>query len=374
MFLWNYDDIKAGWFFLHPSQLKKVLQPSFWTFWKGGKSAEQHKKEVLENPDMDPHYKLMVQEGYDEVPNWWYALVLVFSFIVGLGTLYGIGSTLPWWGYIIANLFAAVFILFFGAQMGLTGFQFNQQPIIQMVAGYIHPGKPLANMYFTVFGFNGIQQGQWLSRDLKIAQLVHLAPKATFCAQMTGAIIGAIFNYIMMKTIVDNQAPILKSIEGSNIWSGQNVQQYNTLAIAWSIAGDMFSIGARYQWVTIAYIIGFIVPFPFYFAYKYTKIEFFNYINLSIILWYMGWLFVGVNASIGSYFVIGFFAQFYLRKYKPNVFVKYNYLVSAALDGGTQVLVFILSFAVFGGGGSAVDFPLWYVPNFLCLNILEERH
>jgi hypothetical protein len=39
--------------------------------------------------------------------------------------------------------------------------------------------------------------------------------------------------------------------------------------------------------------------------------------------------------------------------------VKYNYLVSAALDGGTQVIVFILSFAVFGGGGVAHDFPIW---------------
>ena len=77
------------------------------------------------------------------MPNYWYLLVLVGSFVIGLGTLYGVQSTLPWWGYIIANLFAALFILFFGAQMGLTGFQFNQQPIIQMVAGYIHPGKPL---------------------------------------------------------------------------------------------------------------------------------------------------------------------------------------------------------------------------------------
>jgi hypothetical protein len=157
-----------------------------------------------------------------------------------------------------------------------------------MVAGYIHPGKPLANMYFTVFGFNGVQQGQWLCRDLKVAQLVHLSPKSTFTAQMTGAVIGAIFNYVMMKTIVTNQFEILTSIEGSNIWSGQNVQQYNTLAIAWSIAGDMFSIGARYQWVTIAYLIGFIVPVPFWLIYRYTKIRFFNYINLSIILWYMG--------------------------------------------------------------------------------------
>ncbi|TVY27147.1 Oligopeptide transporter [Lachnellula hyalina] len=359
MILWNWDDIKQGFFFLSPSNLKKLLQLSFWVFWKGGKSKEEHKREVLENPKMDPHYKMMVQAGYEEVPNWWYANVLLLSFAVGMGTIYAVKSSLPWWGYIVSNIFALVFILIFGAQMGLTGFQFNQQPIIQMIAGYLHPGKPLANMYFTVFGFNGIQQGQWLLRDLKVAQLVHLSPKSTFTAQMLGAVIGAVFNYIMMKSIVTNQFKILKSVEGSNVWSGQNVQQYNTLAIAWSIAGDLFSVGARYQWVTISYLVGFIVPVPFYLLHRYTKIRFFEYINLPIVLWYMGWLFVGVNASIGSYFVIGFIAQFYLRKYKPGLFVKYNYLVSAALDGGTQVMVFILSFAVFGGSGKSQAFPTW---------------
>ena len=214
-------------------------------------------------------------------------------------------------------------------------------------------------MYFTVFGFNTITQAQLLLRDLKLGQLAHLSPKATFTAQMVGAVIGGIFNYIMMVSIVDNQYTILLSIEGSNIWSGQNVQQYNTLAIAWSIAAQMFSVGGRYQWVTIAYLLGFAVPVPFYLAYKYTGIRFFQYINLAIILWYMGWLFVGVNSSILSYFAIGFAAQFYIRRYHPQLFVKYNYLVSAALDGGTQVIVFILSFAVFGGGGQAVLFPLW---------------
>ena len=38
------------------------------------------------------------------------------------------------------------------------------------------------------------------------------------------------------------------------------------------------------------------------------------------------------------------------------MFVKYNYLVSAALDGGTSVIVFILSFAVFGASGKTVNF------------------
>lgn len=214
-------------------------------------------------------------------------------------------------------------------------------------------------MYFTVFGFNGVQQGQWLARDLKIAQLIHLSPKATFTAQMLGAVIGGVLNYIMMRTIVSNQFEILTSIQGSNIWSGQNVQQYNTLAIAWSMAADMFSIGARYEWVTISYFLGFLAPLPFWLLHRYTKKEIFEYFNLSIILWYMGWLFVGINSSIFSYFVIGFLAQWWVRKWHPRLFVKYNYLVSAALDGGTQVLVFLLSFAVFGGSGKERRFPLW---------------
>ena len=141
MFLWNYDDIRAGWSFATVDNLKKLMQPSTWTFWKGGKSQEQRKMEILEDETIDPHYKIMAD--YDEVPQWWFGAVLLLSFVVGLGTLYGVRSTLPWWGYIIANLISAIMILFFGAQYGITGFQFNQQPVIQMLAGYIHPGKPL---------------------------------------------------------------------------------------------------------------------------------------------------------------------------------------------------------------------------------------
>jgi len=211
----------------------------------------------------------------------------------------------------------------------------------------------------TLSGFNGVQQGQLLARDLKLAQFAHLSFRATFTFQMLGCAVGAIFNYIMMQTIVTAQAPILLSSEGSNIWSGQNVQQYNTLAVAWSVASEMFSVGARYQWVTLSYLLGFFVPIPFWILYRYTRLEVFRYFNLSIILWYMGWLFVGVNSSIFSYFVLGIGAQLYLRRYHPATFNKYNYLVSAALDGGTQVIVFILSFAVFGGSGDAHDFPLW---------------
>ena len=62
--------------------------------------------------------------------------------------------------------------------------------------------------------------------------------------------------------------------------------------------------------------------------------------------------------------MIGFAAQWWARTRRPGWFKKYNYLLSAALDGGAQVILFILSFAVFGASGNAVDFPYWYVLPF----------
>ncbi|KAK5707027.1 hypothetical protein LTR17_021063 [Elasticomyces elasticus] len=125
------------------------------------------------------------------------------------------------------------------------------------------------------------------------------------------------------------------------------------------MADKLFSVGARYEWVTLSFLFGFVIPLPFWLAHRYTGWKVFSYLNLSIILWYMGNLFVGVNSSMTSFFIVGFIAQFWLRKYRPQFFVKYNYLVSAALDGGTQVLVFILTFAVAGGSGKEVPFPTW---------------
>lgn len=359
LLLWNYNDLKEGWSFLRWSKIRSYFSRQT----TSNQDEAARRQKIVNDSEMDPHYKLMVQNGYVEVPNWWFGLVLLLAFVIGMVTLYQVKSTLPWWAFIVSNLIAALFILFFGAQMGLTGFQFNQQPVVQMLAGYILPGRPLANMYFTVFGFNGIQQGQWLLRDLKLAQLAHLSPKATFTAQMLGTVIGGIMDYVIMVSIVDNQTPALLSISGTNVWSGQNVQSYSTLAVAWSLAKDMFSVGSRYQWVTLSYLLGFMAPIPFWLAWKYTKREVFRDVDTSIISWYCGLLYVGVNSSLLMYFGLGIFAQWYLRTYHPSAFIKYNYLVSAALDGGTQVMVFLLSFAVLGASGNEYKFPIYALNN-----------
>jgi hypothetical protein len=57
----------------------------------------------------------------------------------------------------------------------------------------------------------------------------------------------------------------------------------------------------------------------------------------------LGYLSVGINTSVFTTFLLAVFSQFYLRRYRPRWFRKYNFLLSAALDGGTQVCTHLLS-------------------------------
>ena len=86
----------------------------------------------------------------------------------------------------------------------------------------------------------------------------------------------------------------------------------------------------------------------------------------------------GVNSTITSSIIVGLVSQLWLRKYHPGWYRKYNYILGTfvlgnhhfpwcnncdyaggALDGGAQVMVFILSFAVFGASGVSRPFPAW---------------
>jgi len=113
----------------------------------------------------------------------------------------------------------------------------------------------------------------------------------------------------------------------------------------------------------LSYLIGLVAPLPFWIIHRYWPRLRMDYYYTPIICAYIGWLCVGINSSILAYFAVAFLSQWWLRTRYPRWFTKYNYLVGAALDGGTQVMVFFLSFAVQGAAGAAHLFPAWWGAN-----------
>ncbi|KAI0692131.1 OPT oligopeptide transporter [Cerioporus squamosus] len=284
----------------------------------------------------DLHYQKM--KVYKEVPLWWP----------------------PWWGFLVAVIISAVFVPILGTLYATVGYSPSLQFLVQMVGGAMVPGRPVANMYFTLYGFNTYSLTLSLLRDLKLGQYTKLPPRATFTMQTIGGIIGGVLNYVVMKSVIAGNRAILLDVQGTNVWSGQQVQSFNSAAISWgALAKPLYAPGARYGFIPWMLIAGLVVPIPFYLAHRWWPKLGFNYVFTPVVVAELGYLSVGINSSWMTSLALAVFSQWYLRKHHPRWFRKYNFLLSAALDGGTQIMVFVYSFAVGGASGKAVLFPNW---------------
>lgn len=152
----------------------------------------------------------------------------------------------------------------------------------------------------------------------------------------------------VMITIVNNNREVLLDPVGTRVWSGWIIQQYNSASVAMGALGkELFTFGKPYWLVPFAIFLGLLFPIPFWLLHHYTKKGSWisraaAYINTPIIALYIGYLPYSVNGQWWSCVVIGFAAQWWARSRRPKWFKKYNYLTSAALDGGSQVILFIL--------------------------------
>ncbi|KAI0345292.1 OPT oligopeptide transporter [Trametopsis cervina] len=320
----------------------------------------------------DPHYEKM--KVYKPIPKWWYYLVLIGAYAIAQATNYTGHSGMPWWTLTVLVIISFIFCALYGmlaATIGFYEFSSSGTGFFQMITAYILPGQPVANMYGALYGQHPMIQGIALLQDLKLGQYVKLAPRVTFLMQILGTIVGAILNYIMMLSIINNNRDALLSISGTRLWSGQNAQGYNSNAISWgALAPQMFGPGAPYHMVPVSLAIGVVLPLPFYLAYRIWPKAGFENFNTSIIMQYSCFLSVGINTSVNPSMVIGIFSQWFVRTRYPRAFTKYNYIVAAGLDGGTQVISFLLNFAVFGAAGNAHDFPSWWGND---LNLSADR-
>ncbi|EPS96475.1 OPT oligopeptide transporter [Fomitopsis schrenkii] len=339
-------------------------------YWEDLKRASRHAiatvRRFREPSEIDdPHYKEMLK--YKEVPVWWYLTLFVISLAIGIGCSYTTGTALlPWWSILLFTAISFFLAIVLGFITATTGFSISVKYAIQILAAFVHPGQPIAVMYVNLYGNSTTFQTLYMLQDLKLGQYTKLPPRATFAAQMLGSIVGSIFNYTMMRSIVDENREVLKDPTGTRVWSGWIIQQYNSASVAMGALGtELFAYHKRYYLLAFAIFIGLLFPIPFWLLHRYTKPNTFlnkfgRFINTPILVLYIGYLPYSVNGQWWSCVVIGFVSQWWLRTHRPGWFKKYNYLLSAALDGGSQVIIFILSFAVFGASGKAVDFPYWW--------------
>ncbi|KII87915.1 hypothetical protein PLICRDRAFT_176672 [Plicaturopsis crispa FD-325 SS-3] len=327
-------------------------------FW--GPALKSTFAQARDGTQPDPHFQAM--KKYKEAPWWWYLILLTLSFFAGLIVVLKGQTTLPWWSYIVSLIlgtFVTPFSTLLYARMG-NGVATNQ--LMKMVAGAINPGRPVSNLYFSMWSHDVVSTSIGLAQDLKMGQYLKIPPRVMFATQVYGTVLGAIINYVVMISIVDAQRDILLDPVGTNVWSGQTVQSLNSAAVTWSLAKELYGRSGPYFIIPISLIIG-MVPTFFQFLiskrWPYIGPVKVDAIMLPLIYMYSSWMSSGVTSTITSSIIVGLVSQLWLRRYYPGWYRKYNYLLGGALDGGAQVMIFILSFAVFGASGKSRPFPSW---------------
>lgn len=300
----------------------------------------------------DIHKRLM--NNFREVPDWWYLATLVI--LIGLSFAAVCGwkddTQLPWWGLIVSLAITFVGFIPQGLLEGITNQHVGLNIITELVAGYIWPGKPIANMMVKLYGFIPMRQGLDFSRDLKLGQYMKVPPRLLFSVQIYGTLWAAITNVGVqqwMRYHIDDVCSTSQS-DGFICASGRTI--FNA-SIIWGAVGPqkLFLPGQKYNALMYFFLIGAIVPVFTYLAYRRWPNKWYGRINAPIFFTGPGNIPPLTLYNYLLYFATCWLFNLFIKNKWRSFHTKFNAVISAGFDAGVAFGVIIIFLCVSYPGG-----------------------
>lgn len=293
----------------------------------------------------DIHKRLM--NNFKEAPDWWYLVLLVVPLVLSFLAICLFETQLPWWGLIIALAIAGVNFVPQGLLEGITNQHVGLNIITELVAGYIFPGRPLANMMVKLYGFIPMRQGLDFSRDLKIAQYMKIPPRLLFFIQIIGTLVAGLVNVGIQEWMRHNIKEICTPKQSSGFTCANGRTIYNA-SIIWGAVGPakLFNHGKMYNPFMYFFVIGLVAPFFTFFLYKKFPKHWVSRISAPVFFTGPGNIPPSTIYNYSLYFVISYGFNHYIRKWYRAFHVKYTYILSAGIDSGVSICAVIIFLCV----------------------------
>ncbi|KAL9242768.1 hypothetical protein vseg_016735 [Gypsophila vaccaria] len=324
----------------------------------------------------DVHLRIM-RKNYEQVPTWWFYVLLVVTFGLSLLACEGFGGQLqlPWWGLILSCIIAASFTLPIGIITATTNQQMGLNVITELIIGYLYPGRPLANVSFKTYGYISMSQALFLLQDLKLGHYMKIAPKAMFISQLVGTMVASLVDFgtaWWLLTSIENVCNPDSLPDGSP-WTCPGDNVFFNASIIWGVLGPakMFTKDGIYPGLNWFFLFGLLSPVPFWWlSVKYPEKKWIKLINIPIILSGASAIPPARSINYLSWGAVGLFFNYYVYSRYKGWWARYNYLLSAGLDAGVAfmgVLLYVLQgnniFGPSWWGGSSDDYcPLAKCP------------
>ncbi|XP_059662163.1 oligopeptide transporter 7-like [Cornus florida] len=320
-----------------------------------GREIWEQSKSSFQEKTMDIHTKLMSK--YRQVPEWWFWCILVgnIALTVFACEYYNEQLQLPWWGVILACVIAFLFTLPIGIIVAIT----NQQPslniITEYIIGYIYPGYPVANMCFKVYGCISTTQAITFLQDFKLGHYMKIPPRTMFMAQVVGTVIACIVYLSTAWWLMEMIPDICEST--SSIWTCPQDAIFYDASVIWGLIGTrrIFGNDGTYGAVNWFFLAGAIAPLLVWLAHKaFPNREWIGLINIPVLIGATSYMPPATAVNYTTWIVVGFLSGFVVYRYRPDLWRRYNYVLSGGLDAGLAFMG-VLLYLCLGLQGISVD-------------------
>ncbi|KAI9629076.1 hypothetical protein KEM48_011146 [Puccinia striiformis f. sp. tritici PST-130] len=286
----------------------------------------------------DVHVEIM-ERNYENVPTSWYAWIGGTMFCASIFVVLFYPLQCPVWALLLALGMSTFFIIPMGIIKATTNTQIGLNVITEFVAGILLPGRPLANITFKVYGYMTMSQCLDLASDLKLGIYAKIPPKDMFIFQICGTSIGAVINYIFIRSVIADKREMLDGtvVDPSGQWTGRKPEIfYSASVICEGLIGPLKFFSGQYR-----VLFGDSQSARFYPSYHGTCLGTIPRAYGESLAFHVDISSWGHNSSADPYkcvgFMAAFFSQYWALKYRPKWFEKYNYVLSSALDAGTSL-------------------------------------
>ncbi|KAF9355246.1 hypothetical protein BGX26_006821 [Mortierella sp. AD094] len=323
--------------------------------YNGQEMLERWRSARMENEDI--HSRLM--RVYPEVPDWWYGSLFVITVALSLITCI-VWDYMPWWAVLLALALAIFFVLPVGIVQAVT----NQQPglniVTEYVIGYMLPGHAIANVTFKTYGYIVNVQALTFTSDLKLGHYMKIPPRVMFMAQLISTLISGVINLSTALWLV-NSRPNICTKDGYP-FTCRNTNTFYSASVIWGAIGParVFGTtdGAIYSGVQWGFIVGAILPVPFWLAIRrFPHITWLKYVHWPVLLAATSNMPPALPYFYSNGLFLGFIFAFLIRRYCYDWWSRYNYLTSAALDSGAAICGLVIFFCIQSWEGKM---PFWW--------------
>ncbi|KAJ6605339.1 small oligopeptide transporter [Mycena vulgaris] len=277
----------------------------------------QSRRALHEQPDI--HARLM--SVYPQVPEWWYLILFLSMFVLGIISIEIWPTQMPVWAFVLALIIAFTYVIPIGMIQAIT----NQQVGLNVI-GYALPGRPVAMMMFKTWALT-------FTSDFKLGHYMKIPPRPMFWSQVVATIIAGTVQLgvqAWMFTNIDN----ICAPDQRDGFICPSTEVFGTASIIWGIQALVFF-----------FLVGAAAPLITWILNKRYPNSFLKYVN-PVIFNGTGLIPPATAINYVPWAGVGFIFQYVIRRRHFSWWTKYNYVLSAALDSGVAVGILVIFFAL----------------------------